>query len=144
MDGGSQHSHDPQRSSRRSAAGLLACLMISGALGAVLLTSGCAQAAPSGSPSYQEGYDGLMNAGRSAVAEATRRGVSDSLAAFAGSPQQVATTCETSLEAKMAGNSLAIAAGKAPTLPTGFSSADFLRGCSDAGNDMLKPGATRW
>jgi hypothetical protein len=141
MDGGNQHSHDPQRSSRRSAAGLLACLMISGASGAALLMSGCAQAAPSENPSYQEGYNDLMNTGRSFVAEAARRGISeDSLAFFAGSPQQVATTCENSLEAKMAGNTLAIAAGNAPTLPTGFSSADFLRGCTDAGKAMLASG----
>jgi hypothetical protein len=140
MDGGSQHSHDPQRSSRPSAAGLLACVMISGALGTAVPMSGCAQAAPSGSPSYQEGYDGLMNTGRSFVAEATRRGVTGSLATFAGSPQQVATTCENYLEGKMAGNSLAIAAGNPPTLPTGFSSADFLRGCTDAGKAMLASG----
>jgi hypothetical protein len=104
--------------------------------------NGSAQAAPSGSPSYQEGYDGLMNTGRSFVAEAVRRGISEhSLAFFAGSPQQVATTCENSLEAKMAGNTLAIAAGNAPTLPAGFSSADYVNGCTAAGNDMLKPGA---
>lgn len=140
MDGGSQHPHDPQRSSRRSLAGLLVFLIMSWAVGVALLMSGSAQAAPSGSPSYQEGYDGLMNTGRSAVAEATRRGVSDSLAVFAGSPQQVATTCETSLEAKIAGNTLAIAAGNAPSLPTSFSSADFLRGCNDAGKTMLESG----
>jgi hypothetical protein len=140
MDGGSQHSHDPQRSSRRSAAGLLACLMISGAVGAALFASGCAQATPSESPSYQEGYNSLMNPGRSAVAEMARRGISGSLAEVAGSPQQVATTCETNLEAKMAGNTLAIGAGNAPTLPTDFSSADFLRGCNDAGKAMLASG----
>lgn len=141
MDGGGQHSDDPHRASWRCTAGLPTCLMIISAVGAALFASGCAQATPSESPSYQEGYNSLMNPGRSAVAEMARRGISGSLGDVAGSPQQVATMCETNLEAKMAGNTLAIGAGNAPTLPTDFSSADYLNGCTAAGNDMLKPGA---
>ncbi len=78
----------------------------------------------------------MMDTGRSAAALAASSEVSDSLAVFAGSPQQVATMCEGNVEATISAATLG-----GQQLPLDFNSEDYLNGCTAAGHDMLKPGA---
>ena len=111
-------------------------LWVGSAVGAALLTCACAQAEPSYSPSWQEGYDSLLKTGREAVSDAESQGVSgDSLQVFAGSSDQVAETCNGLLQATIGGFS------RTGGWPNNFNSQDYLDGCRAAGDYMLKPGA---
>jgi hypothetical protein len=137
MNGSSQCGHGSRRSSWRPAAGRWYLPPMGWSVAAALLiTCASAQAEPSHSTSYQDGYDFMLESGREAVAGAAADGVpGDSLAVFAGSPQNVAGICEDNLQARIGGFT------RKGQWATNFSSQDYLDGCRAAGAYMLRPGA---
>jgi len=136
MSGSSQYGDSARRPAGRFVVRPRLCVLMGWAVGAALFTCACAQAETNHSPSYQEGYESLLQTGREAVGDAAAQGVSgDSLQVFAGSPDQVAETCNELLQAKIGGFT------RTGRWPNNFNSQDYLDGCRGAGAYMLKPGA---
>ena len=95
------------------------------------------------SQSYQKGYNDMINFTREGVASGNDQLRSmgeapiDSPAQFLGPHgEKIAGLCEDNLQMTISGSTL----GTKPQLPLDFSSADFLRGCNDAGKALLASG----
>lgn len=108
----------------------------------VLIVASCSNAIEStaaptnSSPSYRQGYDTMMSHTRQVVAGLASRGIHESMSQVVGSSQDAASLCDNTLQAMVSGAAL----GTGSQLPSDFRSADFLRGCTDAGKAILESG----
>jgi hypothetical protein len=117
------------------------CLGIGWATASTLLLGGHAHADPL-NPSYQYGYNTMINDSREIIASVNSqlrsegKAPEESVARLLGPHgEDIASMCEGDLEAIIAGKML----GNRP-LPPDFNSADYLQGCNDAGAALLASG----